>query len=153
MSLKTILLIGWFSIFERKVYMKRVLFIIFIIIGLSLVSSSFAGDLNVGGFEQIHPGSKNQNHIGAGWGHRSMTFGMMNLMSGMTTQVATILDSGKASGTMMKRLAEILNHLAEMMNYAPAYMMGTKTVDSAMIQEMQDMLEDLEKMRKEIGLN
>ena len=53
---------------------------------------------------------------------------------------------------MMKRLAEILNHLAEMMNYAPAYMMGTKIVDSAMIQEMQGMMKDLEKMRKEIGL-
>jgi len=75
-----------------------------------------------------------------------MTYGMMNLISGMTTQIATIIDSGKASPTMMKRLAE-------MMNYAPAYMMGTKVADSAMIQEMQGMLKDLEKMRKEIGLN
>ena len=133
--------------------MKRVLIIsAIILIGLCAGSSSFAGSLNVGGFEQISPGSKNEKHIGAGWGHRSMTFGMMNLMSGMTTQVATIIDSGRASPTMMKRLAEILNHLAEMMNYAPAYMMGTKIVDSAMIQEMQGMMKDLEKMRKEIGL-
>ena len=49
-------------------------------------------------------------------------------------------------------MAEILEHNAEMMHYAPSYMMGAKTVDSKMISEMQEMLEDLEKMRKKIGL-
>ena len=39
-----------------------------------------------------------------------------------------------------------------MMNYAPAYMMGTKVVDSKTIKEMHDMLKDLEKMRKEVGV-
>ena len=75
---------------------------------------------------------------------------MMNLMSGMTTQVATILRSGKATPDMLRKLSEILDHIAGMLNYAPAYMMGTKKVDSAMMQEMHGMLKDLESMRKEI---
>ncbi len=53
---------------------------------------------------------------------------------------------------MNKRLAEILEHIAEMLNDAPAYMMSSKVVDSTMINLMQGMLKDLEKMRKEIGL-
>jgi hypothetical protein len=105
---------------------------------------------SVGGFEQIPPGELQEGDIGAGWGHRSMTYGMMNLMSGMTTQVASILRSGMATLEMMKELARILDHIAEMLNYAPAYMMGTKKVDSEMVREMQEMLKDLEKMRKEI---
>lgn len=102
----------------------------------------------VGGFEQMPKGE--EGDIGAGWGHRSMTYGMMNLMSGMSTQVASILRSGKATPEMNDRLAQILEHIAEMLNYAPAYMMGTKQVDSGMINEMQQMLKDLEAMRKEI---
>ncbi|PKN30138.1 MAG: hypothetical protein CVU64_04705 [Deltaproteobacteria bacterium HGW-Deltaproteobacteria-21] len=105
----------------------------------------------VGGFEQIPPGQHDDSAIGAGWGHRSMTYGMMNLMSGMTSQVASILRSGKATPEMMGKLSQILDHIAGMLNYAPAYMMGTKTVDSNMMTEMQQMLMDLEKMRKEIG--
>ena len=81
-----------------------------------------------------------------------MTYGMMNLMAGMTTQAAKIIRSGKASKEMNNRLAEILDHVAEMLNYAPSYMMGAKTVDSNMISLMQGMLKDLEKMREEIGI-
>ena len=132
--------------------MKKLMIIFVIIMGLLAGSPLFAKNLNVGGFEQIPPNSKNNQHVGAGWGHRSMTFGMMNLMSGMTTQVATIINSGKASPEMNRRLAEILEHIAEMLNYAPAYMMGTKVVDSDMIHQMQGMLQDLEKMREEIGI-
>ncbi|PKN28716.1 MAG: hypothetical protein CVU64_11870 [Deltaproteobacteria bacterium HGW-Deltaproteobacteria-21] len=104
----------------------------------------------VGGYEQLPPGPTQEEEIGAGWGHRSMTFGMMNLMSGMTTQTASILRSGKATPEMLQRLAVILDHVAWMLNYAPAYMMGTKTVDPGMMKEMQDMLKDLDAMRKEI---
>ena len=132
--------------------MKKLMILFVVIIGLLAGSPSLAKNLNVGGFEQIPPNAKNDEHIGAGWGHRSMTFGMMNLMSGMTTQVATIVNSGKASPEMNRRLAEILNHIAEMLNYAPAYMMGAKVVDSDMIHQMQGMLQDLEKMRGEIGI-
>jgi hypothetical protein len=74
-------------------------------------------------------------------------------MSGMTIQAAKIIRSGKASKEMNKRLAEILDHVAEMLNYAPSYMMGVKNVDSNMISLMQGMLQDLEKMRKEIGIH
>lgn len=105
----------------------------------------------VGGYEQLPPGPIQEEEIGAGWGHRSMTFGMMNLMSGMTTRTASILRSGKATPETLQRLAVILDHVAWMLNYAPAYMMGTKTVDSGMMKEMQDMLKDLDAMRKEIG--
>jgi hypothetical protein len=104
----------------------------------------------VGGFEQLPPGERAQGDIGAGWGHRTMTYGMMNLMSGMTTQVTSILRTGKATPDMIGRLCGILDHIAEMLNYAPAYMMGTKTVDSDMVREMQEMLKDLERMRKEV---
>lgn len=105
----------------------------------------------VGGYEQLPPGPIPEEEIGAGWGHRSMTYGMMNLMSGMTAQVATVLRSRKATPEMLRRLSDILDHVAWMLNYAPAYMMGTKAVDSAMMNEMQNMLKDLESMRKEIG--
>ena len=132
--------------------MKKRILIFAAIIVLVAGSLSFGKNLNVGGFEQTPPDTKNDQLIGAGWGHRSMTFGMMNLMSGMTTQVATIIDSGKASPDMNRRLAEILDHIAEMLNYAPAYMMGTKVVDSGMIHQMQGMLQDLEEMRKEIEI-
>lgn len=106
----------------------------------------------VGGYEQYPPGPLSQEQIGAGWGHRSMTYGMMNLMSGMASQIATILRSGKATPQMEKRMAQILDHISEMLNQAPAYMMGTKTVDSAHLKSMQEMLKDLESMRKETGL-
>jgi hypothetical protein len=132
--------------------MKKVFIIAAVIIGLSIGSISFAGNQNVGGYEQFHPNQATENQIGAGWGHKSMTYGMMNLMSGMTTQAAKIIRSGKASKEMNKRLAEILEHVAEMLNYAPSYMMGVKAVDSNMISLMQNMLKDLEKMRKEIGV-
>ncbi len=106
----------------------------------------------MGGYEQFHPNQVTENQIGSGWGHKSMTYGMMNLMSGMTTQAAKIIGSGKASKEMNKRLAEMLDHVAEMLNYAPSYMMGVKVVDSKMINLMQGMLKDLEKMRKQIGI-
>jgi hypothetical protein len=104
----------------------------------------------VGGFEQIPPGQAQEQDIGEGWGHRSMTYGVMNLMSGMTSQVASILRTGKASPEMVKKLSHILDHVADMLNYAPAYMMGTKAVDSEMVKQMREMLMDLETMRKEI---
>jgi hypothetical protein len=132
--------------------MKKLFIIAAVIIGLSIGLTSFAGNLNVGGYEQFHRNLVTEGNIGAGWGHKSMTYGMMNLMSGMTTQAAKIIRSGKASKEMNKRLAEILDHVAEMLNYAPSYMMGVKAVDSNMISLMQDMLKDLEKMRKEIGV-
>jgi len=116
-------------------------------------SICFAGEeLKVGGYEQHPPGSLTEQQIGTGWGHRSMTFGMMNMMSGMTTQVANIIRTGKTTPEMIERLAEILDHLAEMMNDAPAYMMGTKVVDSDHMKEMSEMLKDLEEMRKATGL-
>ena len=131
--------------------MKKIFIIAVFIIGLNIGSTSFAGNPNVGGYEQFHPNQVTENQIGSGWGHKSMTYGMMNLMSGMTTQAAKIIRSGKASKEMNNRLAEILDHVAEMLNYAPSYMMGAKVVDSKMINEMQGMLIDLEKMRKELG--
>jgi hypothetical protein len=70
----------------------------------------------------------------------------------MTSQVADIIRTGKTTPQINERLAEILDHLAEMMNDAPAYMMGTKVVDSNHMQEMSGMLKDLEMMRKETGL-
>jgi hypothetical protein len=132
--------------------MKKIFIIAAVIIGLNIGSIVFAEDLKVGGYEQFHPNQVTDNHIGAGWGHKSMTYGMMNLMSGMTTQAAKIIRSGKASKEMNKRLAEILEHVAEMLNYAPSYMMGVKVVDSNMINLMQGMLKDLEKMRKQVGI-
>jgi hypothetical protein len=132
--------------------MKASLVSILIVLGLSLGTFSYAEQRpKVGGFEQIPPDEMGAQDIGAGWGNRSMTFGMMNLMSGMTRQVASILRSDKVTPDMMKGLSGILDHLAEMMNDAPAYMMGTKVVNSKMIKEMQEMLKDLEKMRKEVG--
>jgi hypothetical protein len=132
--------------------MKKIFIIAAVIIGLNIGCIVFAEDLKVGGYEQFHPNQVTDNHIGAGWGHKSMTYGMMNLMSGMTTQAAKIIRSGKASKEMNKRLAEILEHVAEMLNYAPSYMMGVKVVDSNMINLMQGMLKDLEKMRKQVGI-
>ena len=132
--------------------MKKLFIIAAVLISLNIGSTSFAQNLNVGGYEQILPNQVTDNHIGAGWGHKSMTYGMMNLMSGMTVQTAKIIRSGKASKEMNKRLAEILDHVAEMLNYVPSYMMGVKDVDSNMISLMQGMLKDLEKMRKEIDI-
>lgn len=126
--------------------MKKIFIIVAVIIGLNIGFTSFAKDLNVGGFQQFHSNQITENQIGAGWGHKSMTYGMMNLMSGMTTQAAKIIRSGKATQKMNTRLAEMLN-------YAPSYMMGVKVVDSNMMNLMQGMLKDLEKMRKEIRLN
>ena len=132
--------------------MKKLFIIAAVIFGLNLEATSFAEHQKVGGYEQLHSNQVAENQIGAGWGHKSMTYGMMNLMSGMTTQAAKIIRSGKASKEMNKRLAEILEHIAEMLNYAPSYMMGVKVVDSNMVSLMQNMLKDLEKMRKQIGL-
>lgn len=133
--------------------MKRALFIAAVLTA-SLYATTFdacaQGLPKVGGFEQIPPGEVQESDIGGGWGHRSMTYGMMNLMSGMTMQVASILRTGKASPEMLERLSDILDHIADMLNYAPAYMMGTKTVDSEMMKQMREMLVDLEAMRKEI---
>jgi hypothetical protein len=124
-----------------------------IIVVACMVSFCFAEEKpSVGGYEQYPPGPLTEEQIGAGWGHRSMTYGMMNMMSGMTSQVADILRTHKATPEMMDRLAEILYHVARMMDNAPAYMMGTKTVDSAHMQEMSEMLKDLERMREETGL-
>ena len=132
--------------------MKKVYIIAAVIIALNIGTTSFAQNMKVGGYEQFQPNQMTENQIGAGWGHKSMTYGMMNLMSGMTTQAAEIIRSGKASQEMNKRLAEILDHVAEMLNFAPSYMMGVKAVDSNMISLMQVMLQDLEKMRKEIDI-
>jgi hypothetical protein len=130
-----------------------------IFLAAALFAAMFAGSVafaqdgpKVGGFEQYPPGPLSEHEIGAGWGHRSMTYGMMNMMSGMTSQVADVVRTGKATAEMMKTVARILDHLAEMMNDAPAYMMGTKVVDSKMMREMQDMLKELEVMRNEVGL-
>ena len=131
----------------------KCLAIILLFSAIFLLSSfSFASHLYVGGVQQVHPDEQTDSHIGPGWGHRSMTYGMMNLMSGMTSQIAKIIRSEKTSPLMMKKTADILDHIAEMMNYAPAYMMGTKVVDSKMVNEMQNMLKDIEKMRKELDL-
>jgi hypothetical protein len=111
---------------------------------------SFASHLRVGGIDQIHPDADAKSHVGLGRGYKSMTYGVMNLMSGMTNQIATIIRSGKASSSMMNRSADILAHIAEMMNYAPAYMSGTKVMDYEMVIEMQNMLKDIDKMRKEL---
>ena len=100
--------------------MKKVLIIATVIIILNIGFISFAKDLNVGGYQQFHPNQVTENQIGAGWGHKSMTYGMMNLMSGMTTQAAEIIRSGKASQEMNKGLAEILDHVAEMLIFAPS---------------------------------
>ncbi|MEA3232953.1 MAG: hypothetical protein U9Q05_14450 [Thermodesulfobacteriota bacterium] len=132
--------------------MKKISITLLFSVIFFLSSLSFASDLSVGGVRQVHPDEKTESHIGLGWGHRSMTYGMMNLMTGMTSQIAKIIRSEKASPLMMKKSAEILDHIAEMMNYAPAYMMGTKVVDSKMVNEMHNMLKDIEKMRKELDL-
>lgn len=133
--------------------MKRIFLFTVVLMSLMLnpMLSNAQERPKVGGFEQIPPREGHESDIGAGWGHRSMTYGIMNLMSGMTTQVSSILRSGKATPDMLNRVSQILDHIAEMLNYAPAYMMGTKIVDSNMMTDMQQMLKDLEKMRKEIG--
>ena len=125
--------------------MKKIFIISAVVFGFYTVTTAFAGSMNVGGYEQFQPNQATDNHIGAGWGHKSMTYGMMNLMSGMTVQAARIIRSGKTSKEMDKRISEILDHVAEMLNYAPSYMMGSKIVDSDMINIMQGMLKDLEK--------
>lgn len=103
--------------------MKKAFIIYVVIIGFCAGSSSFAGGPTVGGFEQFHPNQVTENHIGAGWGHKSMTYGMMNLMSGMTTQVAKIMRSGKASHEMNKRLTEILDHVV-----SDSIILGMRTI-------------------------
>lgn len=132
--------------------MKKIFIFTAVLIGLNIGSTSFAGNLNVVGYEQFQPNQVTENLIGTGWGHQSMTYGMLHLMAGMTNQAAKIIHSGKANQKMNRRLAEILEHVAEMLNYAPSYMMGVKAVDSNMMSLMQGMLKDLEKMRKEIGI-
>ena len=77
--------------------MKKIFIIAVVTIALNIGFTSFAGNLKVGSYEQFHPNQVTDDHIGAGWGHKSMTYGMMNLMSGMTTQTAKIIRSGKAS--------------------------------------------------------
>ena len=133
--------------------MNKSALIIFGTLVFLISSFAYAEDIHkVGGFQQIQPGENSEGDIGAGWGHRSMTFGVMNLMSGMTSQVTSILRTGKVTPENLISLADILDHLADMMNYAPAYMMGTKRIDSDMIKEMQEMLKELEKIRKSVGL-
>ncbi len=68
--------------------MKKLFIIAAVIFGLNLEATSFAEHQKVGGYEQLHSNQVAENQIGAGWGHKSMTYGMMNLMSGMTTQAA-----------------------------------------------------------------
>lgn len=122
-----------------------------LIIALCLSSFSFAADHpKVGGFEQFLPGESPEESIGPGGGHRSMTYGMMNFMSGMTMQVASILRTGKTTPETLEKLSRILDHIAEMLNYAPAYMTGTKTVDSDMVRQMHEMLKEIERIHKEI---
>ncbi len=133
--------------------MRKGLFAAAMLLGLWAGSVAWAEHgSKVGGYEQYPPGALGEEQIGAGWGHRSMTYGMMNMMSGMTSQVAAIVRTGRATPEMMARLGGILDHLAEMMNDLPAYMVGFKVVDSKMMKEMQEMLKDLETMRKETGL-
>jgi len=133
--------------------MKNSVGIVVMIFGCLATAISFADEESkVGGYEQYPPGPLTDEQIGAGWGHRSMTFGMMNMMAGMTTQVADIIRTGKTTSEMIERLGEILDHLVEMMNDAPAYMMGTKVVDANHMKEMSEMLKDLEEMREETGL-
>lgn len=131
---------------------KGIWFTVLVTLVFSFSLASAKEGAKVGGYEQYPSGPTTDEQIGAGWGHRSMTFGMMNMMAGMTAQVADIIRTGKASPEMMHRMADILSHLAEMMNEAPSYMMGTKVVDSKMIEEMRGILKDLERMRKKIGL-
>lgn len=131
---------------------KGIWFTVLIVLVFGVTLAFAKEEAKVGGYEQYPPGATTEEQIGAGWGHRSMTFGMMNMMSGVTAQIAGIIRTGKATPEMMNRVADILGHLAEMMNKAPDYMMGTKVVDSKMIEEMGDILKDLEKMRKETGL-
>lgn len=122
-----------------------------LVIALCVSPLSFAAEHpKVGGFEQFLPGESPEESIGAGWGHRSMSYGMMNLMSGMTMQIASILRTGKTTPEMLEKLSRILDHIAEMLNDAPSYMMGTKAVDSEMVRQMHEMLKEIEKMRKEI---
>ena len=133
--------------------MRKGIWFTVLIVLVFRVSLAFGKEeAKVGGYEQYPPGPTTEGQIGAGWGHRSMTFGMMNMMSGITAQVADVIRSGKATPEMMDRLADILSHVAEMMNEAPDYMMGTKVVDSKMIEEMGDILKNLEKMGKATGL-
>jgi len=131
---------------------KSIWFTVLVALVFSFSLASAKEGAKVGGYEQYPSGPTTDEQIGAGWGHRSMTFGMMNMMAGMTAQVADIIRTGKASPEMMHRMADILSHLAEMMNEAPSYMMGTKVVDSKMIEEMRGILKDLERMRKKTGL-
>ena len=131
---------------------KGIWLTVLIVLVFSVSLASAKEGAKVGGYEQYPPGPTTDEQIGAGWGHRSMAFGMMNMMSGMTAHGADIIRTGKASPEMMNRMADILSHLAEMMNEAPSYMMGTKVVDSKMIEKMRGILTDLERMREESGL-
>lgn len=133
--------------------MRRKLYLLVIVAWLAAMGLARPEEgPKVGGYEQYPPGPLTEPEIGAGWGHRSMTYGVMNMMSGMATQVATILKSGKADAEMQKRLAAIIDHIADMLNEAPAYMMGTRKIDSKMMKEMNDMLRELEEMRGSAGL-
>lgn len=44
--------------------MKKIFIFTAVIIGLNIGSTSFAKDLNVGGFEQFHPNQVTENQIG-----------------------------------------------------------------------------------------
>ncbi len=137
---------------RKEIRMRSIVLWGVLLVSLVGASLAVAEDPKVGGYEQYPPGPLSDQEIGAGWGHRSMTYGMMNMMSGMTSQVADIIRTGKATPDMEKKLAEILDHVATMLNDAPAYMMGTKVVDSDMIAIMHGMLKELEQMRKDTGL-
>jgi hypothetical protein len=130
---------------------KGVLSLLFVVVMLSSPNFCFSGEEpTVGGYPQHSPGALSNQQIGAGWGHQSMAYGVMNLMSGMTSQIARLVRSDHLTPEMRNRLADMLEHLASMMNEVPAYMMGTKNVGSGMIQEMQGMLKDIEQMREYI---
>jgi hypothetical protein len=132
--------------------MRRVLVVGLLVGGLLQGSVASAEHPKVGGYEQFAPGPLSDQDVRVEWSHRSMTFGMMHMMSGMTSQVAQIMRTGRATPEMEKKLADVLDHIAKMLNDAPAYMVGTSIVDSDMVTMMHDMLKDLEQMRKDTGL-
>lgn len=129
--------------------MRRISWSIILAAGLVKSTIAFAGyEHLVGGYAQYPPGPLSQEQIGAGWGHRSMTFGMMYMMSSITTRVADILERGELTPEMRERISEILEHLADMMISAPSYMMNQKVVEPTHMSQMKEMLRDLDAMRK-----
>jgi hypothetical protein len=63
--------------------MKNMLIFASLITVLLAASMAFPEEeLEVGGYEQHPPGPLTEEQIGAGWGHRSMTFGGYDQSSG-----------------------------------------------------------------------